>query len=709
MNLESVVNAVNRLKLGVEVWNDWRKSAEGDVHINDGDLSDGDYDGADFSGVTFTSTNFALARLNGAKFNGADLTNADLRDTELREAALEDVELQGADLRNADLSGADLTGANLSGAQISGARFTDCTMDDATLNGLDFSTCELSGVSFAGAKLEDTTLNGLDLNSVTFRGAKLTDSKLNGAVLSNANFRSAFLPGASFNSAHLQGVDFRSAVLKNVSFRELELSQADFRECDLSGQNFRGAELSYSAFDDSNLRDADFRGAALRGSSFRGATLISANLEDTDLEGANLMRAELQGASLHRARLDNAQFDGAKLNGANLSEATLVNTGLSGVSLKNAKLTNAELDEKSIASAYGPDIFRNGLRGGQPGVNGIWAEGSDTAALISIVPPGNSMKGSNASAVLESLRRARRLHGVSLGLALVGFGAVFFSDDAMGLDQTFRFPFLEGIEFQVDDFSGLAMLVSLGLLSLVKSFLSDALLGARYLKSRDDAMTVGTFPWAMSRYTGLEKHKRIQSLLTRFFLSFHPLLYVLFWEWGKMTELEHWYHVAPWNEWVVMPVLFALCIWIFIISQRFQRPILFDRSMEEERMTDMEALRESVERQTDVLSHLVDYVDPELSSRNTGSEANPDEVVSKTSDSASTERRFKAEIQNNGADAIPLPTETDEEPDDSNTRLPDAAEQADDTSLQPSETLDQNDDADETWPYNRDDIHRPVG
>src|SRR5262249_39671011 len=51
-------------------------------------------------------------------------------------------------------------------------------------------------------------------------------------------------------------------------------------------------------------------------------------------------------------------------------------------------------------------------------------------------------------------------------------------------------------------FALFAMPFSVGFLTLVASFMSDALRGARYLQSRDDAMKVGQFPWALSRFSG---------------------------------------------------------------------------------------------------------------------------------------------------------------------------------------------------------------
>src|SRR5262249_16672411 len=66
--------------------------------------------------------------------------------------------------------------------------------------------------------------------------------------------------------------------------------------------------------------------------------------------------------------------------------------------------------------------------------------------------------------------------------------------------------------------------LSIGFLSLVASFMSDALQGARRLQSRDDAMKVGQFPWALSRFSGRSWPHKLLSYLNRFVMAFHPLV-----------------------------------------------------------------------------------------------------------------------------------------------------------------------------------------
>jgi hypothetical protein len=98
----------------------------------------------------------------------------------------------------------------------------------------------------------------------------------------------------------------------------------------------------------------------------------------------------------------------------NLIEANLSGADLGGANLRGANLSRAIVNEITLQQT-------EYVKGGQIGINGIWASFSDTSALMTLTPPGNSMTGNNPEAVIESLRRARKLHGLSMSLIGVFF------------------------------------------------------------------------------------------------------------------------------------------------------------------------------------------------------------------------------------------------------------------------------------------------
>jgi len=322
--------------------------------------------------------------------------------------------------------------------------------------------------------------------------------------------------------------------------------------------------------------------------------LRDASLAALDLRGADLSEADLNGADMAEADLGEADFRGADLRGADLSRANL-----SGVNFSQSTI----------------DIFTTyrDVKGCDIGVNGLYSPLTDSAALLRIDPPGNSMQGSNADAVIESLRHARKLHTFSLLLA--GIAMLFI----VIKPKTITLPYLSG-SFKFDDLSYafLAAMLSTVLLSQVASFIDSALQGARYLNDRRSAMLVGHFPWLLSKYESEQANRR-QSKIMRFFLVFHPVIYVYFfmrWDMlfsGNWAALLQHYQEMPvvFGEYLLplfYVILFRLCRHIFRLSEGFQRPILFDTQTERGRRSDMERLAEAVERQARRTAELVDLL-----------------------------------------------------------------------------------------------------
>lgn len=323
-----------------------------------------------------------------------------------------------------------------------------------------------------------------------------------------------------------------------------------------------------------------------------------------ELEGAMLAGLALRGADLHEARLVHADLSCADLAGADLSASDLRGADLSGADLEGAILSKSTIDS---STRY------EGIRGCEPGVNGFYSPLTDSAALFCIEPPGNTMEGANPDAVLESLRHARKLHTFSLILAGIALLFIIIRPASVTL------PYLAG-SFKFDDLSYalLATFLSSGFLTLVSIFLDSALQGARYLNDRRAAVLVGHFPWLMSKYEHDPRLKR-QSRIMRFFICFHPVIYLYFfvkWEAlfiGDWEEVIRYYRELPvFLGELLMPVfyiiLIRLCMDIFRISEGFQKPILFDTATEMTRRTEMERLAEAVEKQAARTAELVELI-----------------------------------------------------------------------------------------------------
>ncbi len=588
--------AARILRRGVEEFNAWRlENGIGTLNLRSMDLSNLD--------------------LRGVNLSSANLYGANLRYSQLMDANLRSANLRRAKLRKVDFTGADLCNVNLMGAVFRRIVLRDAVLVGANLEASNFNHVDLGGIDFSSANLTRARLERKDLRETCFENAKLTNATLTGSNLRNANLRYADLRGGSYDDVDFRGADMRDVDLRNASLRRANLSIPTRTRGNLRWRKSlrirRARAISEIDKHEYPVDDA----VKIYGAKLQAANLQDADLRGVDFSGKDLRSADFHGAKLHKAYLRGSNLEGATLKGATLEDADLDSARLTQVTLRKSSLRGANLngvliDQYTIRSAYKFGSLFPSVSGGQVGVNGVWAEESDTAALVRIDPPGNSMLGEDPGAILESLRRARRLHGASLSLAVLGMCVEIYGTGSVNTDQIVELKMLDGIKFEVGDFFFLASVISMSLLSLVKSFLSDALEGARFLNVRNDAMKIARFPWAMSRYTGLSIHKKALSVFTRAILAFHPLGYLVFWEWDHFGLHEYWYHIAPLHEWLLMILLMSFSAWIFIISQQFQRPILFDPIAEKNRKTDTEKLTDAVERQTDVLESLVARLDP---------------------------------------------------------------------------------------------------
>jgi len=311
------------------------------------------------------------------------------------------------------------------------------------------------------------------------------------------------------------------------------------------------------------------------------------------------VRPDLRGATL--ASLD--------LRGINLEEANLSGADLRGTNLSKANVRGVNFSKSTI------DIFTqyDDIRGCDVGVNGLYSPVTDSAALLRIDPPGNSMQGASAEAVLESLRHARKLHTFSLLLAGIALLFIIIKP------KTITLPYLAG-SFKFDEFnySFLAMILSTVLLIQVSSFIESALQGARYLNDRRAAMLVGHFPWLLSKYESEQPNQR-QSKVMRLLLVFHPMVYLYFFtKWDLLFSADwealaqHYKEMSVVFGEYLLPVLYVvlmkLCIHIFRLSEGFQKPILFDTETERGRRSDMERLAVAVEKQASRTAELVELM-----------------------------------------------------------------------------------------------------
>jgi hypothetical protein len=97
---------------------------------------------------------------------------------------------------------------------------------------------------------------------------------------------------------------------------------------------------------------------------------------------------------------------------------------------------------------------------------------------------------------------------------------------------------------------------------------------------------------------------KLQSLTARLVMIYHPLAY-LYYSSIIFAGSTRWDDSSIAIYLISLIILIYLGQWNFIISELFQKPILFDPNTEEEYKIDMTILTNAVESQTKTMNELV--------------------------------------------------------------------------------------------------------
>lgn len=438
-------------------------------------------------------------------------------------------------------------------------------------------------------------LSDADFNNKNFKLADFT-----GCNFSGSNFSGANLSGAKFKGAKFVGSDFSCAIFKNANLEEIDISGANFESKIVFINN--NTKKIITDFEGATLTNAKLKGSNLKDANFRGANLINANLENADLTNA-----VFENADLSYAKIENAIFENVELSGCVLNQETL--------------------------------SFKK-IIGCKKGINGIFCSKTNSSALIELNPPGDSMQGSNPDAIVEGLKQARKLHTISLTFACI---AILI---AVLKPKEIKLPMFTDFQTDPNNFAVFAIILSIGSLCLAESFMRSTLQGVHYITDRDLAMKVAHFPWILTKYENTIWGK-LQSIIIRSLLSFHPIVYPLMYlllirnsepyaahgfysldnPYNILYPIEcielhiipilnndHYMNIISYNSLqrlislpyyviIVYFLLLILSVRIFWLSQKFQKPILFDPKKEKNKKTDFAILNEKVSELVELLKH----------------------------------------------------------------------------------------------------------
>ena len=160
----------DKLKAGVQAFNEWRRANSEQDEDDQIDLSGANLSGAVLDHVNLDQADLSHANLSGAKMDSGNLCGANLSGANLSQAKIIYSSLLGTNLSGANLSGASLESsmldrANLSGANVSGAILDGLRGANVNLNGVDLKAAK--SVHFAELTRASTTRIGGEMEGVT--------------------------------------------------------------------------------------------------------------------------------------------------------------------------------------------------------------------------------------------------------------------------------------------------------------------------------------------------------------------------------------------------------------------------------------------------------------------------------------------------------------------------------------------------------------
>lgn len=319
----------------------------------------------------------------------------------------------------------------------------------------------------------------------------------------------------SIMAEDLTKTDLRNRKLNGIIFEGTDFSESDLSKADLSGAHMKGCFLNNAVLNDSTLVGVDLQEGVLREVKFRNA-----HLEGINFEGADLRNADFEGAEFHNATID----------------------------------SQTQLFDKSNI----PGLDKFTLKGCKPALNGFYSEKTNSSALYSPFPPVGSMLGGGGDVIIESLKRARRYYGYSITFAVIAFLIWFTEMPALRMPNV-------NLELSLAHYRQIALFSTVVLLYLTGTFLKDALYSAKYIQSAESAAKVSNFPWIISRFAGGIKGEDSRSIFVRIAYIMHPITYILLYDWpGYPMLLDDSFGI----------LIIITSAWIFLLSQKFQVPIL---------------------------------------------------------------------------------------------------------------------------------------
>lgn len=419
---------------------------------------------------------------------------------------------------------------------------------------------------YAQERIGTITISNIELTNLRTVGLKDGKYPVQSKIFVKVEFKNVSFFGIHISRKFFKSCSFQTCTFDNCKIEAYNFKDGYFKDCDFNNETsftnclFSTGFLSRSEnmrFESCSLNIVTFSQGILKGFKFCDNGLTQCSFDVIKFENCEFFRN-----NMHICKFDHVVFDKrCSLVGQSFNKVDISTFHLPPLLWPQIQLTGAIFDP-DIADMK--QIHASSL---EHGVNGIYNRKMQTAALTTYNPAPDSMQGDNPTAIVESLKRARYFLNVSLTM----FAIVYLLANSSN-DVDFAF---QGVAVPIEIAQRICILISIGAITMTSIFSRDAFQGVKYLKTQEGAMTVGNFPWVISRYSkrNIGLHYFLNFLI-RLVISYHSLAiwYIAYLNWTIFTFSDI--------------ILIGLFVWVllsstrlFIISEKFQRPILFDHRL----------------------------------------------------------------------------------------------------------------------------------
>lgn len=382
-------------------------------------------------------------------------------------------------------------------------------------------------------------------------------------------------------------------ICDNSVISSMDLDQFQFYNIQFKNTKFIDCSLQNTRFDDCELDNCAFNNCDFQNVVFNNLNAKKISLCTSKGNGLKFTNSILEDCTLFESEIKPIEF----------IQSSFLNIDMSRKNSLLISFSSIQVDNKTIRKARkNPKIT--------VGLNGIYNQVNNSASLISESPKGDEMTGGKEEVILNSLIKAKRAFVMSVSITLIIMAIKF-----IGINS---FAYV-GLKINPKTFSLYALPIIFFSLYKCNVLLGDVVTNVKYINTQSGAMTIGKYPWLLSRFSGNKVCQKAESLIIRILYCAHPLLFLsiliplsnqqTFKETILNLEIAESIRNSYINGfpffitilWILLFSIVLLTVKVFYKSQKLQKPLLFDLENPIKHVNDLNKISIS-------LNHILNYI-----------------------------------------------------------------------------------------------------